>query len=211
MAVHAAQLLDYRTAGWALAGHEGSGDRHAVIHNSRGALLAVADGLGHGAEAALAAQRAMATLESDAELPLNRLFERCHTALRGTRGVVMSLARLDAADSSLTWLAVGNVIAARVRIAEHGRVVRDQAIMRGGIVGHQLPALRPDVLPLRERDLIILATDGIRAGFAEAVNPRASPGDIAEFLLPRYGLASDDALILVARWNGAAAADREAG
>ncbi|HEY3745971.1 MAG TPA: hypothetical protein VGL17_07010, partial [Gemmatimonadaceae bacterium] len=81
-------------AGTALEGDE-SGDLHVVALLPRGALLAVIDGLGHGAEAAAAAREAATILRGHAALPVSDLIELCHEGLRKTRGAVMSLASLD--------------------------------------------------------------------------------------------------------------------
>src|SRR5207302_7753320 len=60
-----------------------------------GTLIAVTDGLGHGAEAADAARKAIATLERHAGKSVLTLMQQCHAALIGTRGVVLTLAYLD--------------------------------------------------------------------------------------------------------------------
>lgn len=39
------------------------------------------------------------------------LIQLCHRVLAGTRGVAMTLARVDFAASTLTWTGVGNVTA----------------------------------------------------------------------------------------------------
>jgi hypothetical protein len=48
--------VDYGVAARPLRGELESGDLHVVIPRPRGAIVAVADGLGHGYEAALAAK-----------------------------------------------------------------------------------------------------------------------------------------------------------
>src|SRR2546425_13287314 len=85
-------LIEWGVAALALPGEAQSGDLHLVKPIGTGVLVAVVDGLGHGAEAATAAQAAVAALERHAtETPI-ALIERCHRALKGTRGVVMSVA-----------------------------------------------------------------------------------------------------------------------
>ena len=63
-------LVDWSAASRARAGEKESGDRCVVKVQADGALLAVADGLGHGAEAALAADLAVRTVERYATEPL---------------------------------------------------------------------------------------------------------------------------------------------
>src|ERR1051326_4408996 len=60
--VDASALLDWGVAASALPGQAQSGDAHLVKAVATGVLVAVVDGLGHGAEAATAARTAVHTL-----------------------------------------------------------------------------------------------------------------------------------------------------
>jgi phosphoserine phosphatase RsbX len=199
-----ATLLDWGVAAVALPGEAESGDLHLVRPVADGVLVAVVDGLGHGVEAATAARLAVAAIARHAhESPLS-LFERCHQALKGTRGVVMSLALIRRADGSLTWLGVGNVEGMLVRADGGGHTPRARrALMtRGGIVGSELPNLKPEVLSLAIGDTLILATDGIREGFAEGLPADTTPQRQADHILAQHRKGTDDALVLVARYRG---------
>src|SRR3989449_4254272 len=90
--VGAPALIEWGVASLALPGEAESGDRHLVTPVGTGVLVAVVDGLGHGAEAASAAKAAVAALERHATESPAPLLERCHRALKGTRGAVMSVA-----------------------------------------------------------------------------------------------------------------------
>ena len=204
--VHAPPVIDWGVATRALAGETESGDLHLVKRVGRGTLVAAVDGLGHGAEAAAAARAAVAALERYAEQSLPPLVRRCHEALAGSRGVVMSLAYLGGVQPSLTWLGVGNVegvVLYAARPARPARPARSSLVTRGGIVGGAaLPELRTDVVPVAPGDLLIFATDGIRGGFAEGLPSDATPQQLADQILARYGKGTDDALVLVARYAG---------
>src|SRR5882762_163907 len=102
-------LIEWGVATLALPGEAQSGDLHLVQPAGTGVLVAVVDGLGHGVEAATAAQAAVAALERHASESPVALIERCHRALHGTRGAVMSVAVLGRSDASMTWVGVGNV------------------------------------------------------------------------------------------------------
>ena len=200
----AATLIDWGVAAVALPGEAESGDLHLVRPVAGGVLVAVVDGLGHGAEAATAARLAVAALAPNAhESPLS-LFERAHQALKGTRGVVMSLACFRHADPSLTWLGVGNVEGLLVHAVDASRAARARKslVARGGIVGSVLPRLRPEVLPLTAGDTLIFATDGIREGFVDGLPADATPQQQADHILARHRKGTDDALVLVARYRG---------
>ena len=73
--------IDFRVAARALSGQSTSGDLHAVIPRPRGAIVAVADGLGHGYEAAIVPRVAINTLVASADLPVLDAVRCCHEAL----------------------------------------------------------------------------------------------------------------------------------
>ena len=199
-----ATLLDWGVAAVALPGEAESGDLHLVRPIAGGALVAVVDGLGHGAEAASAARTAVAALGPHAHESPVSLFEHCNKALKGTRGVVMSLALIRRADASMSWLGVGNVEGMLVRAdgAGPGTRARSALVTRGGIVGSELPRLQPQQHHLATGDLLIFATDGIREGFVEGLPSDATPQQLADHILARHRKGTDDALVLVARYRG---------
>ncbi len=90
------------------------------------------------------------------------LVQRCHRALSGTRGAVITLARIDFRIDILSWIGVGNVAADLVAKHPAGVEVRSSARLAGGIVGDRIPeALTPQEVPIRPGDLLVLASDGI--------------------------------------------------
>ena len=201
---HTSSLLEWGVATLTLAGQLESGDLHLVREVGGGVLVAVVDGLGHGEEAAVAAKLAVATLDRFVREPIASLVQRCHEALRGTRGVVMSVAYFDPTRDTMTWVGLGNVEGVLVHENWAERSARTTLVTLGGIVGSQLDALpvRPWVIPVQPGDLLVFATDGIRGGFAEDISKRDTPQQIADLLLSRYGKSTDDALVLAARYLG---------
>src|SRR5256885_762901 len=181
-----------------------SGDLHVVARFAGGVLVALLDGLGHGEEAAAASRAALPVLHDHAgDSPL-LLVPRCHDALRRTRGVVMSLASFRTADSSMTWTGIGNVEGILLRARGDPDHPDASISVRGGVVGYQLPPLRAETLPVFPGDTLIMATDGIRSGFATGLAIENSPQEIAESILARFARGTDDAHIVVARYLGAA-------
>ena len=81
-----------------------------------GALACVIDGLGHGPEAADAAELcARRGARARRGRRAQELLQACHEALLETRGVVMTVAWFDLERSQLSWAGVGNVDARLVR------------------------------------------------------------------------------------------------
>jgi hypothetical protein len=99
---------------------------------------------------------------------------------------------------------VANVEGVLFRADPAARSPREYVVQRGGVVGEQLPPLRASVVPIGRGDTLILATDGIRAGFVERLDLGDSPQRIADRILTGFGRSTDDALVLVARYVGAA-------
>jgi len=139
-------------------------------------------------------------LKTHAGEPVIALAERCHGGLRFTRGAVMSLAAFDLRHNLLTWLGIGNVQGALRRFGILDGTA-ELLLLRPRVVGSQLPALRASVLPVVRGDVLVLATDGVRSGFALPVTAREAPL-AAQAILDRHNKQTDDALVLVARYQG---------
>jgi negative regulator of sigma-B (phosphoserine phosphatase) len=186
--------------GWAGSALEASsGDLHVVVPFQGGALVALLDGLGHGPEAAAAASAAAPVLQAHPSDSVEVLVQRCHAALRKTRGAVMSLASFRAVESSMTWLGIGNVEGVLLRRSGQ----RAEAIVgRGGVVGYQLPVVRANTVSVAPGDTLIMATDGIDGGFSAALAIDHSPQQLAESILARFAKGADDAHVVVARYLG---------
>jgi serine phosphatase RsbU (regulator of sigma subunit) len=196
-------VIDWAVQCYTLAGQSECGDRHVVVTQEQRALVAVVDGVGHGPQAAAAAVNATNIIqEHGAAESLTALARRCHSRLQEGRGVVMSLALLEAEMRTMMWLGVGNVAGALRRKAAAFNRKSETLLLRAGVVGKQLPPLHAASLPVVRGDVLILATDGIGGDFAESVVPEWEPQRIADDLAAHYGKRTDDALVLVARFLG---------
>jgi phosphoserine phosphatase RsbX len=192
--------IEWGVASRALPGQPTSGDLNVVKSFPDGVLVAALDGLGHGEEAANAAAVAATTLERHAGEPLKTLVQRCHEALRATRGVAMSLASINVSRGLVTWLGVGNVEGVLLRRSFTRAVAEVPLLLRAGVVGFQLPLLDVEVVPVSAGDTLIFATDGIHSDFARGLARNNPPQKAAEEILARHARATDDALVLVARY-----------
>ena len=220
-------VIEWSAAQRAKPGEVESGDQYVVCLSPELALVGIVDGLGHGAEAAAAARRAVGTLQDNpgggwetdgggapairlppssfrADETIVSLVRRCHEALRPTRGAVMGLAVFRAWENGMQWLDVGNIEGVIVRAQATARPRVERLLAYGGIVGHRLPRLHVSTVPLTRDDVVVLATDGIRSDFAESLTADEPWQVLADRILARYGKDSDDALVLVARYVGPA-------
>lgn len=194
--------LDWGVAGAPLGGQEASGDLQVVQEYPGGVLVAAIDALGHGPEAELAARRTAEILRAAPRDPMAELLRRCHRALTGRRGVVISLATFDLRTGTMTWAGVGNVEGVLVRGGAPRPGTRSGLVVLGGVVGGDLPEVRPQQLPVEPGDLLVFATDGVHRAFVDGIDPHLPPAQLASELLARHIKGTDDALVLVARYLG---------
>ncbi|MFD1587533.1 ATP-binding protein [Halorientalis brevis] len=86
-----------------------NGDSFIIKRWNDTALVGVIDGLGHGPKAHDAAIAAKGYVERHYDRSMESIFTGTERACRGTRGVVMALARFDWAAESVTFASVGNI------------------------------------------------------------------------------------------------------
>lgn len=167
------------------------------IGGDRPTALFLVDGLGHGPEAAHAAQMAAERFGgSPVVSPIETLLAT-HARLRGTRGAAMSVAVLDDAAGRVDFAGIGNVDA---------RIVSEQGSShlspQNGIVGHTIPTPRASQADWPEGACIVMHSDGLSTRWRLDAYPglrRAHPALIAGVLFRDFGRARDDAAIVVLR------------
>jgi serine/threonine protein phosphatase PrpC len=191
--------LEWHIAVRPFPGEEHCGDSHLVAETRAGWLLAVADGLGHGAEAAVASRSLVEVLRRHVEEFPDQLLRRCHEALKNTRGSAATVVTIDRRRCMLGWSGVGNVEG--VLCHTDAGLPDEYITQRGGIVGSRIPSLQTAFLQLQDGDLLVLATDGIDSRFVQAIRQPHPPGRLADYILDHYGKAHDDAMVLVARYS----------
>jgi negative regulator of sigma-B (phosphoserine phosphatase) len=194
--------LERGVAGAAFEGEERSGDLAVFAGYAGGALVAVLDGLGHGDAAAEASAIAAEVIHRHRSAAAPDLLQRCHEALRKTRGVVMTLAWFDLQRLEMSWAGVGNVEARLVRGAAAYGDRHDSALVLGGVVGYNLPTVRPATLDLFPGDAVAFATDGIEADYSNSLAPGVPAQRLADRIYQRHGKGTDDALAVVVRYLG---------
>src|SRR2546427_1621638 len=101
-------IVEWGVASQTLAGEVESGDKHVVKIFPHGALLAAIDGLGHGEEAAAAANMAVRGLPTPEKESVLLLLKACHERVGVPPGVVVSLGAFHAVDGALAWVGLGH-------------------------------------------------------------------------------------------------------
>jgi negative regulator of sigma-B (phosphoserine phosphatase) len=191
--------LDRGIAGTAHEGETRSGDVAVFVGTSRGGLVCVIDGLGHGPEAADAAELCASVVREHAEDEATDLLEACHQALLQTRGAVMTAVWFDLQQSRLSWAGVGNVDA---RLVRSGPELREEvALVFGGVLGYRMPRVRPATMPLQRGDLLVMITDGVHGAISTALTGGGAAQALADRILAQHGKGTDDALAVVVRYR----------
>lgn len=171
------------------------GDRYGYWSTERRFVLALADGLGHGPEAAVAASAAMQCIAARLDDSCEELFAACDARLRPTRGAAMTLALIDRASRQMTLAAVGNTRA--LWLNRHGDMRLGGA---RGIVGAGYGHLAPETVTLTPGDIVVLFSDGLdEFPPLRQVLDRAELNlqQHAEAILERWSRLDDDAAVLV--------------
>ncbi|SFW67585.1 Anti-sigma regulatory factor (Ser/Thr protein kinase) [Amycolatopsis australiensis] len=172
------------------SGESQCGDAIAVAPTTGGWTALVADGLGHGPDAAQAAGRAVEVFAQNPDRPPSHQLANMHRALRGTRGAAIALARVT--PRRLEFCGVGNI--SGTTLHESGR--SGLLLSIPGIVGFTLPVAQVRQTALAEGDLVVLHTDGIDPGWRTGPAWAGNALLLAAELAHHHRNPRDDAAVL---------------
>jgi anti-sigma regulatory factor (Ser/Thr protein kinase) len=178
-------------------GEEVCGDSWAVSAGSDETALMVADGLGHGpdaAEASVAAVRMFHRFDGH-RVPV--LLDYIHGGVRATRGAAVSVARFQPASGKVIYAGIGNVAGV---LAVNGELRR--MVSMPGTAGHNARKIQAFEYPFTS-GLVILHSDGIASTWTLERYPNIAarhPTLIAAVLYRDLTRHRDDATVLVAKW-----------
>lgn len=167
-----------------------------ALHGDLAAVV-VADGLGHGPDAAEASE---AALEAFAEEPLASprvLLARTHQRLRSTRGAAVMLLQADAAAGTIRSAGAGNVVA-RVVSGVSDRTILSQH----GTAGVTIRTPEEQSIAWPEHALLVVCSDGIETrwpGSLLAPLLGRDPALAAAVLVRDHCRGRDDATVAVLR------------
>jgi hypothetical protein len=179
-------------------GESVSGDSWMTVTTKGRHSFLVADGLGHGPDAARASLAATRVLEARPDVEPSETIQSCHRALAPTRGAAVAVGRISTDKGS--FAGVGN-IACRVESGD----VRRQLVSHNGTVGHMLRRVQQFEFPMPHGALLIFHSDGLATHWNLAEYPGLAarhPGVIAGVLYRDHERGRDDVTVLVIR-NGA--------
>lgn len=182
------------------AGEEVCGDAWCVGDGAGARTLMVADGLGHGPDAAVASHEALRIFRKRAGEAPAAMLEAMHAGLRGTRGAAVSVARIDPDRKVVVFAGVGNVGGALVSGDQMRRMVS-----HNGTVGHVARRFQEFEYPYGDGSLVVLTSDGIASGWTldrYAGVTQVHPSLIAALIYRDFARGRDDATVLVGKPAG---------
>jgi anti-sigma regulatory factor (Ser/Thr protein kinase) len=180
------------------AGESVSGDAWKMASYKGHTKILVADGLGHGPDAAKAAIAATNVLKRHADATPIALIEECHAALRSTRGAAVGIVGLDPAGEQGSFAGVGNVACRVESLQGPGR----NLVSYNGTLGHSLRKVQEFTFPFPRNALLILHTDGLGTHWELASYPGLAlkhAGLSAGTLYRDYDRGRDDVTVVVVR------------
>jgi hypothetical protein len=175
------------------------GDAWAVAGEGEQLLVMVADGLGHGPEAARASQAAVAIVHPSAVFAPEPLLQLAHGALHGTRGAALAVACLDSGAQELRFAGIGNIT-----VSLHGGGAARHLVSHNGIVGSNMRKVQEFALPLGSDAMLIMHSDGLGTRWDLERYPGLAlrhPSLIAAVLYRDYARHRDDVTVVVAQRN----------
>jgi hypothetical protein len=173
------------------------GDSWTVSESGADLTLFVADGLGHGPDAAEASVEAVRLFQRYNGHLVPTLLDYVHGGLRTTRGAAVSIARFDAKSRKIIFAGVGNVAG----VLAAGDNLRRMVSMPG-TAGHVARKIQSFEYPFAA-GLVILHSDGLSTNWTLARYPnlqKAHPTLIAAILYRDFARHRDDATVLVGKW-----------
>jgi anti-sigma regulatory factor (Ser/Thr protein kinase) len=186
--------------GAALAPYPGEtvcGDHWTFGYAKSGRTLLVADGSGHGAEAARAAELASRVFLDHLDEPCEQLVQRMHRALMPTRGAALAVARIDEAARTVRYVGLGNISGALVSDG----VVRHM-VSHNGTAGHVAPRIREFAYDFTGNPMVLMHSDGLTSRWDLLAYPGLAaqhPSLVAGVLLRDYRRGRDDASVVAMR------------
>ncbi|SAL75016.1 Serine/threonine-protein kinase RsbT [Caballeronia arvi] len=198
--------LAYGVVNLPLATETVSGDAWSCHLNQGEFTVLVADGLGHGPLANVAAIEAAKVLAANGDQTLERIMDAANDALRPTRGAAVGIARMPAFASmsgmQVSFAGIGNISASVWTEGAHKHLVS-----HSGIVGHSARRAQQFDAPYPPNALVVLASDGLTSRWDLARYPGLAmrhPSLVAAILYRDFARGRDDITVFVARTTGSA-------
>jgi anti-sigma regulatory factor (Ser/Thr protein kinase) len=193
------RLLDVGAVCVPLDGETACGDGWCVVQDAERAVVLIADGLGHGPNAAEAADVAIGAFRAAARRPPQEIVGVVHEALRATRGAAIAIAevRRTTDGATVSFCGVGNTVSALV-----GPTGSKSLLSMNGTAGLQLRTTKEFVQSWPPGAMLVMHSDGVTTRWRADAYPgilQRDPAILAAALHRDHSRGRDDATVLSLR------------
>lgn len=178
-------------------GEKISGDNWISQYSDGRTLLLVADGLGHGPDAAAASQLACDVFNANCHLPLLQIIAAIDKGLRKSRGAAIAIASIDEANRCVRFAGLGNINALILTASKNHHL-----LSHDGTAGMSHYRVQEHVYPWPSDGLLMMHSDGLASRWDMSSYPgllAKHPSLIASALYRDYTRGYDDVTVVVAR------------
>jgi anti-sigma regulatory factor (Ser/Thr protein kinase) len=183
-----------------IQGEDLCGDQWCFMDDGVQAVIAVADGLGHGPDAAVAGTAAMEAISNDFQQSPLVLMQRANLRLRSTRGAALAIARFDGDLKRISFAGIGNVSMTLLNPEK-----RYHLVSLSGIVGANPRKVQEFSQEFESGVLLVAHSDGVATRWDLQTYPDllvAHPSLIASIVFRDFCRVRDDATLVVLRHKG---------
>jgi len=173
------------------------GDTWRVASDGARLSLMVADGLGHGPFAAVAADAAGAAHGADPWAGPAAVLDSAHHRMHGTRGGAVAVADLDAGSRAARFAGVGNIAGSIVSGADSRGL-----FSHNGTAGVQVRKVQQFDYPWPPAGMLVLHSDGLQSRWSFDAYPGIAtrhPALVAGLLYRDFARGRDDLTVAVVR------------
>jgi anti-sigma regulatory factor (Ser/Thr protein kinase) len=137
-------------------GEEACGDSWHVEHDAGRTVVLLADGLGHGVQAAEASRQAVKVFREHFRGTSARIVELIHAGLRSTRGAAVAVADIRRDQGKVYFTGVGNISASIV----DGATSRSM-VSQNGTAGAEARRIQEFTYPWDRSSILVMHSDGL--------------------------------------------------
>ena len=178
-------------------GEQACGDAWAMKPGRDAIRFMLADGLGHGPDAAAASKLAAAIFNKNALRPPEELLGLIHAALRSTRGAAVAVVEVALSERVVRFAGVGNLCGLIIS-GGHSRHMASH----NGTAGVEARKIKAFTYPWPDDALLVLHSDGIGTHWSLEKYPGLAskhPAIVAGVLFRDHQRPRDDSTVVVAR------------
>lgn len=180
-----------------MKGESACGDSFLALPAASRSLYMVVDGLGHGINAAEAANEAVSVVQASAGEGATEILIRAHDALKKTRGAAMSVVLVDHDRQLVVCSGVGNISTAVIT----GNAMHSMPAQNGTLGAVLPPRIQEYTYPIEPNSVLMMYSDGLTSKCAPTGYPglqNRHPQLIAGLLYRDFSRRRDDATVLYA-------------